>query len=258
MIILKKKLKTKTLGIVCLILCLLCVTAVSVNLAFGHKFAGNALPDLDEYIIEETPALEEEIYESPIDFDSLNEDYPDIYAWIKIPETNIDYPIAQHELNDGFYINHDIDGKKNANGTLFTERAHNSRDFTDRVTFIYGHNMRSGAMFGTLRRFYTNTDNFKNHKEIIVYLPKRELHYSIFAAVPYSDAHVMYYNKNFKDSAKLENFIEEIYSSRDFGINLDYENVPTKDDTIIVLSTCLSGNDSKRYFVLAKLDQVIE
>ena len=106
---------------------------------------------------EDTPAPEatEPPYESPVDFPSLWEMNSEIYAWLYIPGTEVNYPILQREGNDKFYLNHNSQGRYSDGGAVFTESAYNSKDFTDPVTLVYGHYMRSGTMFGSLQATYT-------------------------------------------------------------------------------------------------------
>ena len=91
--------------------------------------------------IVQLPIAGTEQMENPIDFDSLTAQYPDIYAWIRIPGTKVDYPIVQREGDNGYYLNHTIDGKKKTEGSIYTED-YNSKDFGDANTVIYGHNMK--------------------------------------------------------------------------------------------------------------------
>ena len=99
----------------------------------------------------------EPAYVSPIDFASLQERCPDIYAWLEIPDTDISYPVAQN-ADDTWYLTRDIDGNYSSDGTLFTESAYNGTDLTDPATVIYGHRMNSGAMFGTLQKTYSDRE----------------------------------------------------------------------------------------------------
>lgn len=48
----------------------------------------------------------------PVDFDALKKQNPDIYAWIHIDDTKIDYPIVQSQGEDDYYLDHTIEGKK--------------------------------------------------------------------------------------------------------------------------------------------------
>ena len=128
-----------------------------------------------------------------MDFASLQEMNPDIYAWLYIPETDISYPILQSgDGDDEFYLNHDSTGKSSRDGSIFTQGVYNAKDFNDPVTLVYGHHMRSGAMFGNLQEIYSAQGGLKAHQAIVVYLPDRELRYQVFAAVPHDMRHIHY------------------------------------------------------------------
>ena len=121
----------------------------------------------------------------PIDFASLQKENEDIYAWIKIDGTNIDYPIVQSSTDDTFYIHRGIDKEDLYAGAIYTEMQ-NAKDFSDPNTVLYGHNMKDGSMFATLHNF-RDRDFFDQHREIIIYTPKHILHYTVFAAYTYDD-----------------------------------------------------------------------
>ena len=92
--------------------------------------------------------------EIPIDFASLQEKNPDIYAWIKIDGTTVDYPICQNNEDDNYYLSHTWDRAEAADGAIFTQ-ACNNKNFTDFNTVVYGHQMGEGVdtMFHTLDRY---------------------------------------------------------------------------------------------------------
>lgn len=129
---------------------------------------------------------------APPDFKELKAQNPDIYAWLYIPGTDINYPVCQ-STNDVYYLTHNTQGQLDANGALYTESKYNTRTFQDAVTVIYGHNMRSGKMFGFLEE--TFREGFTGRSEAIVYLPAigntppREQHYELFAALPVGSSH---------------------------------------------------------------------
>ena len=106
--------------------------------------------------------------ENPVDFDSLIKQNPDIYAWIYIPETNINYPVCRHASDDNFYLDHDIYKNYSYAGAIYSQFC-NSRDFDDRVTVLYGHNMADGSMFANLHKF-RDKDFFDKNKYL--YIPK--------------------------------------------------------------------------------------
>ena len=90
------------------------------------------------------PEATEEPYVSPIDFASLQGQNPDIYGWLRIPNTEFDFPLVQREGDDSFYLTHGSDGEENPAGAIFTESAYNSTDMEDPVTVAYGHQMHRG------------------------------------------------------------------------------------------------------------------
>lgn len=202
---------------------------------------GNPLP------ADETP----EPYVSPVDFASLQTSNPDIYAWLYVPGTEINYPILQREGDDGYYLQRNSQGQPDKNGALFTESAYNSRDFSDPVTIIYGHHMRSGAMFGNLQKDYSAADSLEERGEIVVYLPEEEIRYQVFAGVPYSGIHILHYY-DFSIPVVYEAFLNEIHSIRELNANVRPDVEVGPEDQLLILSTCLQGNNKNRYLVLAK------
>ena len=95
--------------------------------------------------------------QNQVDFEELQKINPDVYAWIQIPGTNINYPILQSVTEaDDYYLNTTIDGKTGYPGSIYTEK-YNSTSFTDPVTVIYGHNMKEGTMFADLHKYTDKT-----------------------------------------------------------------------------------------------------
>ncbi len=188
-------------------------------------------------------------YKSPVDFATLQKVNPDIYAWLDIPDTDISYPVLNRADNNEFYLKHDSLGKYDKKGALFTED-YNSLDFEDPVTIIYGHNTINGSMFGTLEKDYSDQKFFKKHQKIMIYLPDREYEYTVFAAVPYSNVHLLYYY-NFSRPRVFNAVFKDMLSVRALNANIDKTVAFDNTDDILILSTCLNGNSNKRYLVLA-------
>lgn len=193
----------------------------------------------------------EGVYQSKIDFEELQKQNSDIYGWLTIPDTEIDYPVLQSAEDDTLYMDHNVNKEEDKNGSLFTEHEYNGNHFSDPVTIIYGHHMKSGAMFGNLQQIYT--DEFEDHRDVVIYTPKKELHYQVFAAVPYSNRHILYYYDKFRMYEAIEEFLEEILSTRSIGSTIDQSVTVEKGDRLLVLSTCLQGDNTKRFLVIGKL-----
>ena len=210
--------------------------------------------DMDIEPIVKLPTVGEERIENPIDFDSLTAQYPDIYAWIRIPGTKVDYPIVQREGDNGYYLNHTIDGKKKTEGAIYTED-YNSKDFEDANTVIYGHNMKNGSMFKTLHR-YKDKQFLLDNSEIYIYQKDKIFKYKIFAAYIYDNRHLML-SFDFEDENIFRNYLNNVLTKRDFSSNINTNVDVTASDKIITLSTC-NNNDAQRYLVQAVLISIHE
>jgi len=184
-----------------------------------------------------------------VDFDALIKQDPDVIAYISIPGTNISYPVCQHLLDDAYYLYHNDKGELDINGALYTESTYNNKDFSDPVTVVYGHNMRSGKMFGYLQE--TFSQGFKGHDEAIVYMPDGENHYQIFAAMPVDSNHLLN-GKDFTDPAVFRKFTESILQNRSIEAVIDKSVEIGDDDKLLIMSTCIGGQPDRRYIVAGK------
>lgn len=191
---------------------------------------------------EETPSIIPHRY---IDWEALNEENPDIYAWLTVPGTNINYPVLQHADDDSFYLMHNLDGSYGYPGCIYTEGTYNTKDFTDANTVMYGHKMKNGSMFAGLHD-YREEAFFEENPYIFVYTPEKAYGYEIFAAIQIDDRHILAgYNLDFPE-AVVE--YEEILLNASDGIK------PTEDieagDRLLTLSTCVSQSESDNRFLL--------
>ena len=223
-----------------------------------EKLAGQDYEDLKvEFDIEpiiDIPKMDEGPVEIPIDFEGLTAKYPDIYAWIYIPGTNVNYPILQREGDNGYYLNHTYEGKSRAEGAIYTEN-YNEKDFSDPNTLIYGHNMKNGSMFQTLHK-YKNKQFFEENSDIYIYQEGRILRYKIFAAYVYDSRHILK-SFDFDDEYIYGIYLNSVLTKKDMSSNIDTSVSVTTEDKIITLSTC-NNNDAQRYLVQAVLLSIQE
>lgn len=207
-----------------------------------------------EPVQEETEEIEEkELVEIPIDFASLKEKNSDIYAWITIPGTKVDYPILQKPEDDSYYLNHTVDGVEGLPGSIYTESVHN-QEFTESNTVIYGHNMKDDTMFGSLHD-YEKADFFRDNRTVYIYTPTNIFTYEIFAAVTYSDAYIPF-AFDFTSNEGYQAFLDSVYESKNMTNQFAEDVEVTTEDCIITMSTCIGGKPNNRYLVLAVLKDV--
>ena len=109
-----------------------------------------------------------------INFAALKKINPQIIAWIYIPNTRIDYPIAQAKDNS-FYLHHDFYGRPSFSGCIFLDKDVKP-DFSSHDSPVYGHHMRNKSMFGSLD--YFRQASFRNsHQIAFIYLPDQTIKY---------------------------------------------------------------------------------
>lgn len=201
----------------------------------------------------EEASLPDDIFldmENPIDFEELESINTDIYAWIRIEDTRIDYPIAQRAGDDSYYLKHDMYQQPRFAGCIYTEQA-NSKDFTDPNTVIYGHNMKNGSMFQNLHRF-ADSEFFEEHPYIYIYTPEHVLAYKVFAAYTYDDRHILN-SFDFTDREVFAQYLTDILDVRAMDKNIREDVQVTPDDRMITLTTCIGGQTQSRYLVQAVL-----
>ena len=189
-----------------------------------------------------------DIPQKQLDWNELAKVNPDIYAWIYIPGTQVDYPVLQHPTDNTYYLNYNMNGTRGYPGCIYTEKE-NSKDFTDFNTVMYGHNMRNKTMFETLH-YYEDKAFFVNNPYVYVYRGDRVLVYEIFAAYIAGNEHILY-SYDFQTQEGRQNYVDLIEKGASGNLRNDVE--VTGDSHILTLSTCISGKAKNRYLVQAVL-----
>lgn len=202
-------------------------------------------------VAEEPETVEANTSDSPVDWEGLWEVNEDVYAWITVPGTVIDYPILQHATDNTYYLNYNIDGSYGYPGCIYTENM-NAKDFTDNNTVIYGHNMKNGSMFAGLHQ-YEERSFFEEHPQVLIYTPEKTYEYTIFAAYIYDDRHLLY-SFDFANEDVYASYLDTVLNMRDLSANIRDDIAVTREDSIITLVTCMSNQPDKRLLVQAVLN----
>ena len=170
-----------------------------------------------------------------------------VIALLDIPATDIRYPILQHPTTDNYYLNITIDGESGYPGSLYTNTME-GQNFDTFNTVIYGHNMRDGSFFGSLKSF-RDASYLAEHREINVYTPTQQHAYDIFAVVVYDDRYI---TDVFKDdnAADCTAFLQSLQSAGGEKLLLDDVAVDA-DSHILTLSTCIDGMHDNRLLIVA-------
>ena len=177
-------------------------------------------------------------------------------GWLKIPGTGIDYPVMKSINGNGeYYLDHDYNQKEDKNGSLFMD------DDCDVIRpsenwIIYGHNMKSGKMFGELPN-YKSESYFMNHPYVSFDTIYETGKYSVMYAFPsrvYGETEIAFKYYQFIDPASQMEFdsaMQEMAAASlyDTGVKADY------GDRLLILSTCDYDEANGRFVVVCKRDE---
>ena len=200
-----------------------------------------------------TITLEEEKEKPPIlaKYETLYKKNKKLIGWLKIDDTNIDYPVMQ-TVNNEYYLDHNFNQEYDKNGSLFLDKDCNAA-FPNTNMIIYGHHMKSGKMFGNLN-YYSKESYYKEHPRIQFDTIYEEGLYDImyvFRSRIYNEDEVVFKYYKFLDV----NSEDEFYSAMDEMARMSlYDTGVTAayGDKLITLSTCDSSEEDGRFVVVAK------
>ena len=231
-----------------LLLGTLIISAYQLYQIYRDYAAEKAIHDMAlEYRPEDTASAdgepkEEIINQSILDFQAK---YPDVVGWLTIDGTNIDYPFVWYSDN-AFYLRRDLEKKYAQAGTLFMDYRCN-KDFSSANTIIYGHHMKSGSMFGTLKNF-NNKEFFDSNRTGTIFLANQTLTLEFFAFLVIKADDKEIYKTDFSEIGNAT-FIEYIEKNARY-----YRETPsTETDRFVTLSTCGYEFENARLVLIAKL-----
>lgn len=172
----------------------------------------------------------------------------EIIAWFQMDD--ISYPIMQHSDNE-YYLHHLPDGTYNGGGSLFL-LSYNNPLLTDQSSFVYGHNMNNGSMFGKLKH-YTGKDS-EDHK-FYIYLPDGTRHEYQFFSVATVLQESKTYTWSFASDESFLDWQEWMLGESMIGTSLE----KSVDAKFVTLSTCngYSGTNH-RLVVCGQETEVLE
>jgi sortase B len=224
---------------VCLIVIMLLILIGCYAMWDSHQVFRAA--DAARYeIYKPAEASEESSFE---DLQTLN---PDVFAWLTVYGTRIDYPVVQGADNVK-YVNTDAKGEYSLSGAIFLD--YRSRaDFSDFNSFLYGHHMEKEAMFGQIGLF-ADQDYFNAREHGMLYYAGRE-HGIDFFAFLHADAYDgEIYRAPIKEPEERQAYLELLLASalhtRDIRV--------TASDRMILLSTCSDASTNGRDILVGKI-----
>lgn len=213
-------------------------------------FSGYALWD-SRQLYNAADSAQYEIYKPEVgketeSFEELRGMNEEVFAWLTVYGTNIDYPVTQGGDN-AKYINTNAYGEYSLAGSIFLDYR-NHAGFQDFNSILYGHHMERQEMFGEIG-YFADKDYFDSHPYGNLFYDGRNHGLAFFAFLK-TDAYDM---DTFAPAVKneearreyLQNILDRAQHKRDIPV--------TTDDHILLLTTCAPDATNGRDILAAKI-----
>lgn len=180
-----------------------------------------------------------------LNINELKSKNKDTIGWIKVNNTNIDYPLVQSKDNN-YYLTHNYNKKKTSVGWIFLDKR-NNKDLSNKNNIIYGHSRKDKSMFGTLK-YTLNKNWYKNKGNLIIKITTetKKYNYEVFSIYTIEKENY-YLQTDFTTKKEYKTFLNILRERSIYDFKTDIENTTS----ILTLSTCYK--DNQRVVVHAKL-----
>lgn len=181
-----------------------------------------------------------------LSFEALKKINSEVFGWLAIKGTNIDYPLVQAS-NNSKYVNTDVLGKFSLTGSIFLD-SRNQKNFGDMNSIIYGHNLEKKVMFGGLKE-YENKDYFESHKygELFYDDTWHKIEFFAFLHVDAYDSVI--YNTGLQGTENTKEYLNCIEQNAIHFNALNFQN----EEHFVTLSTCTSTSTNGRHILVGRI-----
>lgn len=220
---------------------------ISIFFIFKDKKEEHEQEEILKEIINVAKENTKEIQEDTINMEELYRVNNDIVGWIKIKNTNIDYPVMQTKERPNYYLRRNFYKQYSILGTPYM--AENCNIETSDNLIIYGHHINGNKLFGELEN-YKSKNYYNEHKNIKLYTMTENAEYeiiSVFKTVAYTG--FQYYK--FCDAEDEKEFNTFVNKCKELSF-YDTEKIAVYGDKLITLSTCEYSNQNGRLVVVAR------
>lgn len=192
---------------------------------------------------------EKEQQEDNVNLNKLYKINNDIVGWLKIENTNINYPVMQTKDRPDYYLRKNFYKEYSVFGTPYIDENCDIENGNNLI--IYGHHINGNKMFGELEN-YKNEEYYNKHKFIKFYTLNEKAEYeiiSVFKTTVYNDKGFKYYQYyNLEDEREFETFINKC---KELSL-YDTQKIAKYGDKLLTLSTCDYSQNNGRLVVVAR------
>lgn len=230
------------------------VCLIGIILVSGYKI-GKTLWDYQvaksayTNISEKTAKVDPKQFTGVVDWKALKKVNPDVQGWLYQKGTVINYPVVQGTDNDT-YLHTRFDKQWSGGGTLFVDYRM-EKGFKGFNSIIYGHHMKDGSMFRSIRGYTKEEGYYDKHKTLELATPHGNYHLVVFSAFITKATDENTYKMTY-DEAEKQAYIDRAWEQSELPITRDSVDV-TKDDRLVTLSTCAYDYEEARYIVMCKM-----
>lgn len=200
-------------------------------------------------ISEKTAKVDPKQFTGVVDWKALKKVNPDVQGWLYQKGTVINYPVVQGTDNDT-YLHTRFDKQWSGGGTLFVDYRM-EKDFKGFNSIIYGHHMKDGSMFRSIRGYTKEEGYYDKHKTLELATPHGNYHLVVFSAFITKATDENTYKMTY-DEAEKQAYIDRAWEQSELPITRDSVDV-TKSDRLVTLSTCAYDYEEARYIVMCKM-----
>ncbi len=228
-------------------LLLIGVMFISIFFIFKDKKEENEQKEIFEEIIDIATENTEEKQEDTVNMEELYKINNHIVGWIKIENTNINYPVMQTKESPNYYLRRNFYRQYSILGTPYIAENCNIENSDNLI--IYGHHIKGNKVFGELENYKTK-EYYNNHKNIKFYTMKGKAEYEIIAVFK-TVAYTGFQYYKFYDAENEREFNTFIQKCKELSF-YDTEKTAIYGDKLITLSTCEYSNQNGRLVVIAR------
>ncbi len=203
----------------------------------------------DEHIVSENSQKELRRNYNRSDFPSINIDYEGLHSvnedyigWLYVGGADISYPVVQGEDND-YYLHNTFERESNFAGCIFID-CDDKSDFSGWNTFVYGHAMKNGTMFGNLKAFRKNDTVYDEDSYIYMFLQDGIYRYKIYSYYIDKKDSEMYYSCD-----NLKQYRQYLRTAKDKSVRECDTEVSEEDNSITLVTCSGTASNKQRFFV---------
>ena len=194
-----------------------------------------------------------------VDWDALREINPDIVAWVYMPGTIINYPVAHKDGDSEYYLHHNFSLGEGSFGAEFGSimlSGENAGDFSDEVNILYGHHMRNGSMFALFAEF-RDSAIFDEHRTIYLLTPEGNYRLQTFAVEHVPMTHSSIATPNYPTDEEFTAFKDWLVEESVVTPDPDTTDTLANATKLFGFCTCDGADNTWRYITFADVAEFV-